>query len=113
MKYSSESYPKSSIGLVNLLTSNPESETETIAYDQIEAELKTFEEQERARLGITEAPVEQWRDANPRTFDRDERESTTLLFGGLTYAHDLLCGAALAGLGYKVRPLDCPERGRE
>ena len=109
MKYSSKSYPKSGISLVNLLTSDPESELDTVAYDQIEVELKAFEEQEKARLGIKEEPVQQWHDANPRTFNRRERESTTLLFGGLTYAHDLLCGAALAGLGYKVRPLDCPD----
>ncbi len=109
MRHDSPSSPSAGLKLVNLFTSDPESDLDAIAYDRIEAELKAFEEQEKQRLGITEEPVRHWHDANPRTFHRSERESTTLLFGGLTYAHDLLIGAALEGLGYKVSPLDCAD----
>lgn len=50
-----------------------------------------------------------WFDANPQDFTRTERGSTTLLFGGLSAAADLLIGAALEGLGYNVRVLDVPD----
>lgn len=78
-------------------------------YDQIEAELKAFEDAERRRLGLDEAPIDHWADPNPQTFTRAERAHTTILFGGLTMAHDQLVRAALAGLGYDMQPLDVPD----
>jgi predicted nucleotide-binding protein (sugar kinase/HSP70/actin superfamily) len=78
-------------------------------YDQIEAELKAFEDAERRRLGLDEAPIDHWVDANPQTFTRAQRAHTTILFGGLTMAHDQLVRAALAGLGYDLQPLDVPD----
>jgi predicted nucleotide-binding protein (sugar kinase/HSP70/actin superfamily) len=78
-------------------------------YDEIERELRLFEEEERRRLGIEEAPVEHWHDPNPQVFTRDERDTTTILLGGLTIAHDTLMTAALSGLGYKLKPLACPD----
>src|SRR5205085_11348649 len=54
-------------------------------------------------------PVEHWFDENPQGFTRAERGHTTILFGGLTMAHDTLVRAALAGLGYTMRPLDVPD----
>jgi predicted nucleotide-binding protein (sugar kinase/HSP70/actin superfamily) len=80
-----------------------------IDYAAIEAELKAFEAQERKRLGLEEAAVEHWRDKNPQTFTRDQRATTTILFGGLTLAHDVLVSGALAGLGYRIQALDCPD----
>ena len=78
-------------------------------YDQIEAELKAFEDAERRRLGLDDDPIDHWIDANPQTFTRAERAHTTILFGGLTMAHDQLVRAALAGLGYDMQPLDVPD----
>lgn len=80
-----------------------------VEFDQIEAELAAFEEAERKRLGVTPAPVEHWVDPNPRTFTKSQRAHTTILFGGLTMAHDQLVRAALAGLGYNMQPLDVPD----
>jgi len=80
-----------------------------IDHAEIEAELARFEAQERRRLGLEEEKVVHWRDANPRTFTRAERGTTTILVGGLTLAHDTLITGALAGLGYTVRALDCPD----
>lgn len=80
-----------------------------IDYAGIEAELKAFEAEERKRLGLVEEDVEHWRDPNPQEFKKSERASTTLLFGGLTLAHDVLIAGALAGLGYNVQALDCPD----
>ncbi len=74
----------------------------------IDAELKKFEEAERARLGLSDR--KQWNDAmvDP-SFKASEREGTTLLIAGLTVAHDYLIEGALKGLGYNVQMLDCPD----
>ena len=74
----------------------------------LDAELKRFEEEQMTALGL-EGKKTHWIDANPRTFTRDQRAHTTLLVGGLTIAHDYLVTAALDGLGYKVKTLDCPD----
>ena len=78
-------------------------------FEEIERELTVFEAEERKRLGIEEEKVQHWHDANPQIFTRDQRETTTLLIGGLTMAHDTLLTGALDGLGYKVQALDCPD----
>ena len=77
--------------------------------EQIEAEVKAFEIKERHRLGLVEKAIDHWFDANPQDFKRSQRETTTLLFGGLTEAQDFLIGAALRGLGYKVMPMTTPD----
>jgi predicted nucleotide-binding protein (sugar kinase/HSP70/actin superfamily) len=82
---------------------------EVLDFDEIEAELKAFEDAERRRLGLHQDPVEHWVDANPQTFTKAERAHTTILFGGLTMAHDQLVRAALSGLGYDMQPLDVPD----
>jgi predicted nucleotide-binding protein (sugar kinase/HSP70/actin superfamily) len=76
---------------------------------ELEAEIRAFEAEERRRLGLEETSKEQWRDLNPQGFTRDERSTTTILFGGLTLAHDTLLTGALAGIGYQVQALDCPD----
>jgi predicted nucleotide-binding protein (sugar kinase/HSP70/actin superfamily) len=80
-----------------------------IDYDDIERELIAFEEEERLKLGLQEEPVEHWHDPNPQSFTRADRATTTILLGGLTIAHDRLLAAALDGLGYNLRALDCPD----
>lgn len=37
------------------------------------------------------------------------RNNATILFGGLTMAHDFFIEGALKGLGYRVKHLDCPD----
>jgi predicted nucleotide-binding protein (sugar kinase/HSP70/actin superfamily) len=88
---------------------NPSDEQQLLDPD-LEAELADFEARERQRLGLpdTESSA-QWRDANPQTFRRDQRDHTTILHGGLTYAQDLFTMAALRGLGYKMKTLDVPD----
>ena len=78
-------------------------------YDAIERELVVFEAEERRRLGIEEEQIDHWRDPNPQAFTRDERDTTTVLLGGLTIAHDTLVTGALSGLGYTLKALDCPD----
>jgi predicted nucleotide-binding protein (sugar kinase/HSP70/actin superfamily) len=87
----------------------PTTRSAMVDFDEIEAELKSFEDAERRRLGLDTEPVEHWADANPQTFTKDQRAHTQILFGGLTMAHDQLVRAALAGLGYDMLPLDVPD----
>jgi predicted nucleotide-binding protein (sugar kinase/HSP70/actin superfamily) len=79
------------------------------SFDDIEAEVKAFEAAERERLGLLDDQVVHWSDPNPQGFTRAQRAQTTILFGGLTMAHDVLVRSALAGLGYNIQPLDVPD----
>ena len=74
----------------------------------IDAELKQFELEQMAALGI-EPGKEHWRDDNPTTFTGKQRAHTTLLISGLTMSHDLFLQGALRGIGYKVKAIDCPD----
>jgi predicted nucleotide-binding protein (sugar kinase/HSP70/actin superfamily) len=42
-------------------------------------------------------------------FTRDQREHTTILFGGLTLSHERLVQGAWEGLGYKCAPIPVPD----
>ncbi|NGQ93970.1 2-hydroxyglutaryl-CoA dehydratase [Brevibacillus sp. SYP-B805] len=74
-----------------------------------EDELVTFQAELEKELGLSQEKKEQWFDPVPRQFLAKDRASTTILFGGLTMAHDYLVEGALSGLGYKVKHLDCPD----
>ncbi len=81
---------------------------ETLSED-FEKELLEFEQSERERLGIKKAR-KQWVDSMLKPeMTRKERESVTLLIGGLTAAQDFLVEGALRGLGYKVEYMSCPD----
>ncbi len=75
----------------------------------IEKELAEFEANERAKLGLDDAR-EQWTDSmiDP-FFAASERQRTTILNGGLTMAHDEFVAAALRGIGYNTRAMDCAD----
>src|SRR5580658_7406365 len=74
----------------------------------IDAELKKFEEEERKRLGL-DKKTEHWiEDMANLTFTKTEKETITLLIGGLTIAHDYFIEAGLKGVGYNVQMLDPP-----
>ncbi len=75
----------------------------------IEKELAEFEASERAKLGL-EDNREQWTDSmiDP-FFSAAERPTTTILNGGLTLAHDVFVAAALKGIGYNTRAMECPD----
>jgi len=76
----------------------------------IEAELAKFEAEQRAAMGLQDGPTEQWTDEmiDP-FFGASQRETTTMLIGGLTIAHDYIVEGALKGLGYRTRALECPD----
>ncbi|HEY3245849.1 MAG TPA: activator of (R)-2-hydroxyglutaryl-CoA dehydratase [Phycisphaerae bacterium] len=62
--------------------------------------------EERERLlheaGLSVGRPSHFRRPKERPFTKQEREYTTVLFGGLTMRHELLLLSALEGLGYKV-----------
>jgi predicted nucleotide-binding protein (sugar kinase/HSP70/actin superfamily) len=77
----------------------------------VEAELKKFEAEERARLGL-DKERDQWvEEMADLQFTKEQRNKydTTILVSGLTMAQDYFVEGALRGLGYKVTHLDCPD----
>jgi len=50
-------------------------------------------------------PVQHYQAYRPRPFTREQREETTILFGGLTWKHERLMQGALHNLKYKAEPL--------
>lgn len=78
------------------------------AVAEIEADLRTFEEEERRRLGLEE-DQQHWRDSDAIPFTEEQRATTTILFGGLTRMHEALLEATFHRFGYTVKALDCPD----
>ena len=80
------------------------------AVDDMEAELKAFEDTERARLGI-DTERDHWVEkmANASFTKREREDGITILVCGLTMAHDYFVEGALKGLGYDVMHIDVPD----
>ncbi len=49
--------------------------------------------------------IKHYRAYKPRPFRKEERDHTTILFGGLTWRHEALLQAVFENLGYKAMPL--------
>jgi predicted nucleotide-binding protein (sugar kinase/HSP70/actin superfamily) len=83
------------------------------ATELTEEQIQRMLAEERARLleaeGVEAPEVKHFKKPVERPFTKDQRSHTTLLFGGLTLAHERLCKSALEGLGYKVDYLECPD----
>ncbi|MEJ8545034.1 2-hydroxyglutaryl-CoA dehydratase [Brevibacillus borstelensis] len=80
-----------------------------VASDSFENELLRYQEEQALALGLQPEQKAQWFDPVPRQFLAKDKASTTILFGGLTMAHDYLVEGALGGLGYTVQHMDCPD----
>ncbi|MDC1142017.1 2-hydroxyglutaryl-CoA dehydratase [Planctomycetota bacterium] len=74
-----------------------------------EEELKAYEAELRKEMGLEDDNMNHFVKPHEGKFLKQSRENTTILFGGLTGAHDYLIEQSLKGLGYKVKALDCPE----
>lgn len=70
-------------------------------------------EQERMRLekeaGITSNNIQHFARPEENLFTSDQREKTTLLFGGMTWRHEHLIEGVLRGLGYKCEAIPTPD----
>jgi predicted nucleotide-binding protein (sugar kinase/HSP70/actin superfamily) len=60
---------------------------------------------------LSPPPVKHYQAYRPKPFTREQRDDTTLLFGGLTWKHERLMQGALHNLKYKAEPL--PNIARE
>jgi predicted nucleotide-binding protein (sugar kinase/HSP70/actin superfamily) len=69
--------------------------------------------EERARLereaGIANKGGHHFKRPVERPFTKEQREHTTLLFGGLTWKHEKLVHGALEGLGYMAEAVPTPD----
>src|SRR5690349_8131371 len=92
-----------------VITIDPPSSCTPTSYEDVEAEVAAFEMAERERLGLAAPPLRQWHDPNPKHFTRAQRDTTTILIGGLTVAQDQLIQAGWNSLGYQIEVLDCPD----
>ena len=80
-----------------------------VDFDAVEKQVRAFEQQQAAELGIESKKQKQWVDQNPTRFTKSQRETTTILFGGLTLMQDAFIQAACTGLSYRFNALDCPD----
>ncbi|MGA2631030.1 MAG: activator of (R)-2-hydroxyglutaryl-CoA dehydratase [Terriglobia bacterium] len=71
-------------------------------------------EDERRRLeaeaGIARPQANHFHKPIERPFTKSQRDTTTVLFGGLTWKHEKLVQAALSSLGYKCEAMPVPNK---
>lgn len=80
-----------------------------IDFNAVEKEISEFEASESLALNIKPKEQEHWIDENPTHFTSEQRDTTTVLFGGLTLMQDAFIQAACKGIGYKLEALECPD----
>ena len=76
---------------------------------EIEARTREYEDQLRKEMGLGKKELNHFEKPVERPWTKDQKDSTTILFGGLTVAHEELALAAMEGLGYKLRRLPVPD----
>jgi len=77
--------------------------------DVIQARLAAEKVRLELEAGLPDAPRRHFKRPAERAFTRDQRATTTLLFGGLTWKHERLVQGALEGLGYRMQSLPVPD----
>ena len=76
---------------------------------ELDARVRAFEERLRREWGLDAPAVRHFKRVEERPFTAEERPRTTILYGGLTLAHETILQGALEGLGYRAEPLPCPD----
>ena len=77
--------------------------------EEIEAKTQAYEEQLRQEMGLEQKQVDHFQKPIERRWTKDQKDGTTILFGGLTLVHEELVKYAMEGLGYNLRILPCPD----
>ena len=77
--------------------------------EEIDAKTRAYEEQLRKEMGLVKKEITHFEKPIERTWTKDQKDSTTILFGGLTLAHEELALEAMRGLGYKLQRLPTPD----
>ena len=80
-----------------------------VDFDAVEKEVRFYEKEQAKILNIDPPVQKHWVDENPTSFHLNQRDSTTVLFGGLTLMQDVFIQAACTGIGYKFQALACPD----
>ena len=76
---------------------------------EIEIRTKEYADQLRKEMGLDKKDVQHFEKPFERPWTKDQKDSTTVLFGGMTMAHDELALEAMRGLGYNLRLLPVPD----
>ena len=76
---------------------------------EIEVRTKEYADQLRKEMGLDKKDVQHFEKPFERPWTKDQRDSTTVLFGGMTIAHDELALEAMRRLGYNLRLLPVPD----
>ncbi|MCG8313750.1 MAG: hypothetical protein MI976_11085 [Pseudomonadales bacterium] len=87
-------------------TYKPETSIETSLQTDVASGAATLRD---SAIIVTDNEYDHWHDPAPKEFTKSQREHTTILFAGLTAAHDLFIQAAFTGAGYKMKALDIPD----
>ncbi len=82
------------------------SSKEALIRQQVESERRRLEQE----AGIAARKIEHFHKPVERPFTKSQRDTTTLLFGGLTWKHEKLIHGALEGLGYKCEAIPVPNK---
>ena len=72
---------------------------------ELEAKAQAYEEQLRSEMGLGKKEVEHFQKPFERRWTKDQRDSTTILWGGLTLAHEELVSDAMRSMGYNIQLL--------
>jgi predicted CoA-substrate-specific enzyme activase len=76
---------------------------------EVDSKVREYEGRLRAAIGLTRDAVRHFARPFERPWTKDQKDTTTVLFGGLSLAHEELVADAMHRLGYKTRPLPCPD----
>lgn len=94
---------------VNSPATSPQGLVQLTSKQDREELIRQKVEEERARLvrqmGIDLQERKHFEKPVERAFTKEQREHTTILFGGLTWKHEYLIHGALEGLGYKCEAI--------
>jgi len=80
-----------------------------LSEEAVREQVAAYEEQLRAQVGASKRDVRHFKRPADPPFTADQRDRTTILFGGLTTTHDYVLEAAAEGLGYRVEALPEPD----
>ena len=75
----------------------------------IETQVAEYEAKLRQEMGLEEQEITHFHKPYEFNWPKEQKESTTILWGGLTAAHEELVTEAMKGLGYNVRIIPTPD----
>ena len=77
--------------------------------EEIAAKTGEYEAKLREEMGLGKKELKHFEKPFERPWTKSQKDTTTILFGGLTLAHEELALEAMRGLGYTLRRLPTPD----